>query len=876
MDDKIFDQIHDVDLKKTMESSYIDYAMSVIAQRALPDVRDGLKPVQRRVLYSMIELNNGPDKPHRKCARIVGDTMGKYHPHGDSSIYGALVNMAQDWSFRYPLVDGHGNFGSVDGDGAAAMRYTEARLSKISMEMLADIGKDTVDFVPNFDETEKEPTVLPSRFPNLLVNGTTGIAVGMATNIPPHNLREVINGVVKIIDNQVLEDRGTDIEELLTIVKGPDFPTGGTILGTAGINEAYRTGRGKVRVRAVTSIEPMQNGKNRIVVTELPYMVNKARLIEKIAELVRDKKIDGITDLRDESDRQGMRICIELRRDVNPNVVLNLLYKHTQLQDTFGVIMLALVDNQPKVLNLYEMLNYYLIHQEEVVTRRTKYDLNKAEERAHILQGLLIALDNIDEVINIIRSSKNTQEAKERLMERFSLTDVQAQAIVDMRLRALTGLEREKLENEYAELMERITELKAILADKKKLLGVIREEILLIADKYGDDRRTSIGFDEYDISMEDLIPVTNTVITMTKLGYIKRMSLDNFRAQNRGGKGIKGMETIDDDYIEELLMTTSHHYLMFFTNTGRVYRMKAYEIPEASRTARGTAIINLLQLQPGEKITAVIPIREYTEGHFLFMATKKGIVKKTPITDYANVRKTGLAAINLREDDELIEVKKTDNNQDIFLVTKYGQCIRFKETDVRKTGRTSMGVIGMNLTDGDEVVGMQMESQGDSLMIVSEKGLGKCTLISEFTTQNRGGKGVKCYKITEKTGNIVGVKAVNHDNEIMLITTEGIIIRIKVADTALLGRITSGVKLINLDENVTVASIAKVRENKELETADTSELLTDEEEAASAALAAENAKKAAGQADNSETDDELMEELLKRAEDDARDDSDKE
>ena len=876
MDDKIFDQIHDVDLKKTMESSYIDYAMSVIAQRALPDVRDGLKPVQRRVLYSMIELNNGPDKPHRKCARIVGDTMGKYHPHGDSSIYGALVNMAQDWSFRYPLVDGHGNFGSVDGDGAAAMRYTEARLSKISMEMLADIGKDTVDFIPNFDETEKEPTVLPSRFPNLLVNGTTGIAVGMATNIPPHNLREVINGVVKIIDNQVLEDRGTDIEELLTIVKGPDFPTGGTILGTAGINEAYRTGRGKVRVRAVTSIEPMQNGKNRIVVTELPYMVNKARLIEKIAELVRDKKIDGITDLRDESDRQGMRICIELRRDVNPNVVLNLLYKHTQLQDTFGVIMLALVDNQPKVLNLYEMLNYYLIHQEEVVTRRTKYDLNKAEERAHILQGLLTALDNIDEVINIIRSSKNTQEAKDRLMERFSLTDVQAQAIVDMRLRALTGLEREKLENEYAELMERITELKAILADKKKLLGVIREEILLIADKYGDDRRTSIGFDEYDISMEDLIPVTNTVITMTKLGYIKRMSLDNFRSQNRGGKGIKGMETIDDDYIEELLMTTSHHYLMFFTNTGRVYRMKAYEIPEASRTARGTAIINLLQLQPGEKITAVIPIREYTEGHFLFMATKKGIVKKTPITDYANVRKTGLAAINLREDDELIEVKKTDNNQDIFLVTKYGQCIRFKETDVRKTGRTSMGVIGMNLTDGDEVVGMQMESQGDSLMIVSEKGLGKCTLISEFTTQNRGGKGVKCYKITEKTGNIVGVKAVNHDNEVMLITTEGIIIRIKVADTALLGRITSGVKLINLDENVTVASIAKVRENKELETADTSELLTDEEEAASAALAAENAKKAAGQADNSETDDELMDELLKRAEDDAKDDSDEE
>ena len=872
MDDKIFDQIHEVDLKKTMETSYIDYAMSVIAQRALPDVRDGLKPVQRRVLYSMIELNNGPDKPHRKCARIVGDTMGKYHPHGDSSIYGALVNMAQDWSFRYTLVDGHGNFGSVDGDGAAAMRYTEARLSKISMEMLADINKDTVDFVPNFDETEKEPTVLPSRFPNLLVNGTTGIAVGMATNIPPHNLREVINGVVKIIDNQVIENRETDIEELLAIVKGPDFPTGGTILGTAGINEAYRTGRGKVRVRAVTDIEPMQNGKNRIVVTELPYMVNKARLIEKIAELVKDKKIDGITDLRDESDRQGMRICIELRRDVNPNVILNLLYKHTQLQDTFGVIMLALVDNQPKVLNLYEMLNYYLIHQKDVVTRRTKYDLNKAEERAHILQGLLTALDNIDEVINIIRSSKNTAEAKERLMERFSLSDAQAQAIVDMRLRALTGLEREKLEAEYAELMDRIAELKAILADEKKLLGVIREEIIMIADKYSDDRRTSIGFDEYDISMEDLIPVTNTVITMTKLGYIKRMSLDNFRAQNRGGKGIKGMETIEDDYIEELLMTTSHHYMMFFTNTGRVYRMKAYEIPEASRTARGTAIINLLQLQPGEKITAVIPIKEYTEGHFLFMATKKGIVKKTPITDYANVRKTGLAAINLREDDELIEVKKTDNNQDIFLITKYGQCIRFKETDVRKTGRTSMGVIGMNLADGDEVIGMQMESQGESLMIVSEKGLGKCTLISEFTTQNRGGKGVKCYKITEKTGNIIGVKAVNKDNEVMLITTEGIIIRIKVNDTALLGRITSGVKLINLDDNVTVASIAKVREDKSLiENADNSELLSEEEEAKSVALAAENAKKAAGKADVTETNDEIMKELLERAEADGKD-----
>ncbi len=808
MDDMIFDKIDDVDLKKTMEKSYISYAMSVIASRALPDVRDGLKPVQRRILYAMIELNNGPDKPHRKCARIVGDTMGKYHPHGDSSIYGALVNMAQEWNTRYMLVDGHGNFGSVDGDGAAAMRYTEARLSKISMEMLADINKDTVDFGPNFDETEKEPLVLPSRYPNLLVNGTSGIAVGMATNIPPHNLREVINAVVKIIDNQILEDRETDIEELLKIVKGPDFPTGGMILGTAGIEESYRTGRGKIRVRAITNIEPMQNGKNRIVVTELPYMVNKARLIEKIAELVKDKKIDGITDLRDESDREGMRVCIELRRDVNPNVILNQLYKHTQLQDTFGVIMLALVNNEPRVLNLKDMLGYYLLHQKDVVTRRTKYDLNKAQERAHILEGLLIALDNIDEVINIIRSSANVTAAKEALIERFGLTDVQAQAIVDMRLRALTGLEREKIEAEYKELMERIAELKAILADEKRLLAVIKEEIMIIAEKYGDERRSTIGYDEYDISMEDLIPVTNTVITMTKLGYIKRMSVDNFRSQNRGGKGIKGMETIDDDYIEELLMTTSHHYLMFFTNTGRVYRLKAYEIPEAGRTARGTAIINLLQLMPGEKITALIPIKEYRDGEYLFMATKNGIVKKTPITDYANVRKTGLAAISLREDDELIEVKATDNTKDILLVTKYGMCIRFHETDVRSTGRVSMGVIGMNLSDGDEVVGMQMDTQGEYLLIASAKGLGKRTRMEEFTAQNRGGKGVKCYKITEKTGNVIGIKAVDEDDEIMIINTDGII--------SVLGRITSGVKLINLAEDITVASIAKVKEDKSL------------------------------------------------------------
>ena len=866
MDDKIFDRIDDVDLKKTMEKSYIDYAMSVIASRALPDVRDGLKPVQRRILYAMIELNNGPDKPHRKCARIVGDTMGKYHPHGDSSIYGALVNMAQEWSTRYMLVDGHGNFGSVDGDGAAAMRYTEARLSRISMEMLADINKDTVDFGPNFDETEKEPLVLPSRYPNLLVNGTTGIAVGMATNIPPHNLREVIGAVVKIIDNRIEEDRETEIEEILKIVKGPDFPTGGMILGTSGIDQAYRTGRGKIKVRAISDIETMPNGKNRIVVTELPYMVNKARLIEKIADLVRDKKVDGITDLRDESNREGMRICIELRRDVNPNVILNQLYKHTQLQDTFGVIMLALVNNEPKVLNLNDMLGFYLKHQEEVVTRRTKYELNKAEERAHILQGLLVALDHIDEVISIIRSSENVQLAKARLMERFAFSDAQAQAIVDMRLRALTGLERGKLEAEYNQLMELIQELKAILADEKKLLGVIREEIMVISDKFGDDRRTSIGFDEYDISMEDLIPVSNTVITMTKLGYIKRMSVDNFRSQNRGGKGIKGMETIEDDYIEELLMTTTHHYLMFFTSTGKVYRMKAYEIPEAGRTARGTAIINLLQLQPGEKITAVIPIKEYKDDHYLFMATKKGIVKKTPVTDYANVRKKGLAAINLREEDELIEVKMTDNHKDMILVTRYGQCIRFHETDVRSTGRTSMGVIGMNLSDRDEVVGMQMNTQGEYLLIASEKGLGKLTRMDEFTPQNRGGKGVKCYKKTEKTGNIVGVKAVNQENEIMMITTEGIIIRMKVEGISVLGRVTSGVKLMNLDEDITVASIAKVREDQSLmEETNKEELLTEEEEKLSAAKAEEAARKRNAPIESTETDEELLKELLERA-----------
>ncbi len=815
MDEHIFDKIDDVDLKKMMEKSYIEYAMSVIAARALPDVRDGLKPVQRRILHAMSELNNGPDKPHRKCARIVGDTMGKYHPHGDSSIYGALVNLAQDWNTRYPLVDGHGNFGSVDGDGAAAMRYTEARLSKISVEMLADINKDTVDFIPNFDDTEKEPVVLPARFPNLLVNGTSGIAVGMATNIPPHNLKEVISAVVKIIDNKV-EERDTEIEEILQIVKGPDFPTGAQILGTRGIEEAYRTGRGKVRVRAVTDIEPMANGKNRIVVTELPYMVNKARLIEKIAELVREKKVDGIVDLRDESDRQGMRVCIELRRDANPTVVLNHLYKHTQLQDTFGVIMLALVNNEPKILNILDMLRYYLAHQEEVVTRRTQYDLNKAEERAHIMEALLKALDFIDEVIHIIRSSKSTAEAKGRLTERFGFDDVQAQAIVDMRLRQLTGLEREKLEGEYAELMSRIAEYRAILADEKKLLGVIREEILLISAKYGDERRTTIGFDEFDISMEDLIPDDPTVIAMTKRGYIKRMSIENFRTQNRGGKGIKGMQTIEDDFIEDLFMTTNHHFLMFFTNMGRVYRMKAYQIPEASRTARGTAIVNLLQLMGGEKVTAIIALKEFGDDRYLFMATKHGIVKKTKMQAYSNIRKTGIQAISLREGDELIEVKATDNQKDILLVTKKGQCIRFNERDVRGTGRNAMGVWGMRLGEEDEIVSMQTADQGEYLLFLSENGLGKRTRIDEFSTQHRGGKGVKCYKITERTGMLVGAKAVDDNNEIMIITNEGILIRIPVDNISVIGRDTSGVRCMNVDveNDIRVASFAKVRETE--------------------------------------------------------------
>ncbi len=818
-DDKIFDKIDEVGLKKTMERSYIDYAMSVIAARALPDVRDGLKPVQRRILHSMNELKNGPDKPHRKCARIVGDTMGKYHPHGDSSIYEALVKLAQEWNTRYPLVDGHGNFGSVDGDHAAAMRYTEARLSKISTEMMADIGKNTVDFIDNFDGTESEPVVLPSRYPNLLVNGTSGIAVGMATNIPPHNLKETINAAIRIIDNRVEEGRETDIDELMEIVKGPDFPTGAQILGRQGISDAYKTGRGKIKVRAVTEIETMNNGKHRIIVTELPYMVNKSLLIKNIADLVKNKRIDGITDIRDESSREGMRVVIELRKDVNANVILNQLFKHTQLQDTFGCIMLALVDGVPKILNLKDMLTYYLKHQEDVVLRRTKYDLDKAESRVHVLKGYLIALDNIDEVISIIRSSKNVREAKTRLIERFGLTEIQANAIVDMQLRALTGLEREKIENEYNELMAKIEEYKAIIADKNKLLGVIKTELAAIADKYGDERRTSISAYSDDITDEELIKREEIVISMTKLGYIKRMPKDTFKVQNRGGKGIKGMNIIDNDIIDEIFLTNTHNFIMFFTNMGRVYRMKGYEIPESGRNARGVAIVNLLQLLPNEKVTAIIPIAGF-DKRYLIMATKNGIVKKTKIEAFENIRKTGLAAITLNDGDELIEVKATSGENDIFLVTKKGMCIRFNENCVRDTGRTSMGVRGIRCDKSDEVIAMQLDVQGEEILFVTANGMGKRTELSEFAPQMRGGKGVKCYKITEKTGDIVSAKAVTNDHDIMMMTNEGIMIRMHCSDITVIGRITSGVKLMNVGNGAFVASVAKLARSNEEESAD--------------------------------------------------------
>lgn len=721
--------------------------------------------------------------------------------------------MAQEWSTHYPLVDGHGNFGSVDGDGAAAMRYTEARLSKIAMEMLADINKDTVNFSPNFDETEKEPDVLPCRFPNLLCNGTTGIAVGMASNIPPHNIKETIDAVVKMINNRIDENRDTEIEELMSVIQGPDFPTGATIIGRRGIEEAYRTGKGKIIVRAVTNIEPMQNGKNRIVVTELPYGVNKAKLIEKIAELVKDKRVDGITDLADQSSREGMRISIELRRDVNPNVVLNQLMKHTQLQDTFGVIMLALVGGEPRILNIHDMLYYYLQHQEEVVTRRTRYDLSKAQERAHILEGLLIALDHIDRVIEIIRGSANVAAAKASLIEEFGLSDAQSQAIVDMRLRALTGLERNRLENEYKELEERIAYLQSILGDEKVLLGVIRDELLTIKAKYGDDRKTAIELAEDEFNAEDLIPNEAAVIAMTKLGYIKRMSPDHFKAQNRGGKGIKGMNILDEDYIADLITINNHDYVLFFTNLGRVYQLKGYEIPEASRTARGTAVINLLQLQAGEKVTSILR-NEGHESGYLTMATKLGMIKRTNLSEYGNIRKVGLAAISLREGDELIDVHVTDGKRDIIMISHLGQCIRFDENDARATGRVSMGVKGMNLADGDSVIGMQVAEENGELLFVSEMGMGKKTAMSEFKDQNRGGKGIRCYRVNAKTGNLAGVKVYKEGYELMLITTEGTVIRMKTDTIPVLGRDTSGVKLMQVDqENVKVSSIELIEES---------------------------------------------------------------
>ena len=805
-------------LEDIMADRFARYSKYIIQERALPDARDGLKPVQRRILYAMYEDGNTYNKPYHKSAKTVGNVIGNYHPHGDSSVYDAMVRMSQNWKITNPLIDMQGNNGSIDDDPAAAMRYTEARLAKISDFLLQDIDKDTVEWAPNFSDEKMEPTVLPARFPNLLVNGTSGIAVGMATNIPPHNLKETVNAAIKIIDNRVEEGRETEIDEIMDIIKGPDFPTGAQILGRQGINDAYRTGRGKIKVRAITEIETMTNGKHRIVVTELPYMVNKSLLIKNMVDLVKNKKIDGITDIRDESSREGMRVVIELRKDVNANVILNQLFKHTQLQDTFGCIMLALVDGVPKILNIKDMLIYYLKHQEDVVTRRTQYDLNKAEERAHILQGYLIALDNIDEVIDIIRHSKTVAEAKNKLIERFGLTEAQASAIVEMRLRALTGLEREKIENEYNELIIKIAEYKAILADENKLLGVIKSELAVIAEKYGDERRTSITAYSDDITDEELIKREEIVISMTKLGYIKRMPKDTFKVQNRGGKGIKGMNTIDNDIIDEIFLTNTHNFIMFFTNMGRVYRMKGYEIPESGRNARGVAIVNLLQLLPGEKVTAIIPIAGF-DKKYLMMATRDGIVKKTKIEAFENIRKTGLAAITLNEGDELIEVKATSGENDVFLVTAKGMCIRFNEECVRDTGRTSMGVRGIRCDKNDKVIAMQLDVQGDDMLFVTSNGMGKRTELSEFTAQMRGGKGVKCYKITDKTGDIVSAKAVTNDHDIMMMTNEGIMIRMHCSDITVIGRITSGVKLMNIgkDGSSFVASVAKLARSEESE-----------------------------------------------------------
>ena len=799
------DNIITVDIQHEMKKSYIDYAMSVIVSRALPDVRDGLKPVHRRILYAMNELGLTPDKPHRKSARIVGDVLGKYHPHGDTAVYDAMVRMAQDFSTRQVLVDGHGNFGSIDGDSAAAMRYTEARMAKIALEMLRDINKDTVDFVPNFDESLTEPSVLPSRFPNILVNGASGIAVGMATSIPPHNLGEVIDGVVKLIDNPDIQ-----LKDLMKVIKGPDFPTGATIMGKGGIKDAYATGKGRVTVRARATIEASSGNRHRIIVTEIPYQVNKAKLIERIAELVREKKIEGISDIRDESDRKGMRIVLDLKRDANPQVVLNLLYKHTQLQDTFSIIMLALVDGQPRVLNLKEILVHYLDHQKNVVRRRTIYDLNKAEERAHILEGLRIALDNIDRVIALIRGSKNDQVARDGLMREFGLTEKQAQAILDMRLRRLTGLEREKIDAEYKDLLEKIRYYRDVLEKEELLESVIKEELLEIKTKYADTRRTNIAPDAGEFNIEDLIEEQEVAITLTHLGYIKRVPADAYRSQRRGGKGVTALTTKTEDFVSDIFITSTHNYILFFTNRGRVYRLKAYEIPEAGRQAKGTAIVNLLQLSGGETITAVIPIRDFEEEKYMLFATKKGLVKKTPLSEYASQRKNGLQAIGLMEGDELIGVKLTEGSDHVILATKNGYSIRFGEEGVRSMGRYSRGVKGITLGSGDQVVGMELAKEGADLLSVTVNGFGKRTDLEEYSLQNRGGKGIKTYRITSKTGELVGIKVVDEKDDIMLITKNGIVIRLNVSEVSRMGRITQGVTLMKFDKDQTLVSIAKI------------------------------------------------------------------
>ncbi|WP_300282984.1 DNA gyrase subunit A [Peptacetobacter sp.] len=804
-DEKNTSKILPIEIAGEMKKSYIEYSMSVIVGRALPDVRDGLKPVHRRILYSMNELNLSPDKPYRKSARIVGDVLGKYHPHGDSSVYLAMVKMAQDFSTRVPLVDGHGNFGSVDGDSPAAMRYTEARMSKLSMELLRDIDKETVDFGPNFDESLKEPLVLPARFPNLLVNGSNGIAVGMATSIPPHNLGEVIDATVHLIDKP-----DSNVEELMDYVKGPDFPTGAIIMGTESIKEAYKTGRGKVKVRAKAEIEELGKGKQQIVVTEIPYQVNKARLVERIAELVKDKKIEGISDLRDESNRKGMRIVIELKRDVNANIILNNLYKHSQMEETISVIMIALVNGEPKCLNLKEVLHHYIEHQKEVVTRRTKFELNKAETRAHILEGLKIALDNIDEVISTIRSSKASSDAKEKLVEKFALTEVQAQAILEMRLNRLTGLEREKIDSEYNELMKKIAELKEILDSEEVLLSVIKKEIIEIKDKYSDERRTSIQHAEGEIDMRDLIDEEEIAITLTHFGYIKRLPADTYRSQKRGGRGISALTTREEDFVKHLITTTTHSRLLFFTNRGRVFRLNSYEIPEGKRQAKGSAIVNLLQLGPGEKIATLIDVDGKEENKYLLIATKKGMVKKTKIEDFKNINKSGLISIGLKEGDEVIGVKLTNGEQDVMLVTRNGMSIRFSEKDVRDMGRTAMGVKGITLAEGDTVVSMSLDSEGTDMLVVSENGFGKRTDLEEYRSQIRAGKGIKTYNISEKTGSIVGAEMVSEEDEMMIINSDGVLIRIKVDEISIFGRVTSGVKLMNVDEEVNIVSIAKV------------------------------------------------------------------